>query len=122
MSVRNAHDSEVMMRMIVHGLQEKKGKDLISIDLRKVGSSFADFFVICHGGSNRQIDALADSVEEIMSKSLKEKPSHREGENGSDWVLLDYYSVIVNIFSESQRSFYGLEELWGDGEIIEHGE
>lgn len=122
MAVRNAHDSEVMMKMVVHGLQEKKGKDIISIDLRKVGSSFADFFVICHGGSNRQIDALADSVEEVMLKSLKEKPSHREGKNGSDWVLLDYYSVVVNIFSESQRSFYGLEELWGDGEIIEHGE
>jgi ribosome-associated protein len=117
MAVRNANDSEMMMKMAVHGLQEKKGVDIISIDLRKIGSSFADFFVICNGGSNRQIDALADSVEEVMLKSLKEKPKHREGSDTSEWVLLDYYSVVVHIFSKEQRDFYGLEELWGDGEI-----
>ncbi len=117
MAVRNANDPELMMKMAVHGLQEKKGLDIISIDLRMIGTSFADFFVICHGGSNRQIDALADSVEDAMFKALKEKPRHREGSDKSEWVLLDYYSVVVHVFSTEQRDFYGLEELWGDGKI-----
>ncbi len=118
MAVRNANDPELMMKMAVHGLQEKKGVDITSIDLRKIGSSFTDFFVICHGGSSRQVDALADSVEEAMFKALKEKPRHREGGDHAEWVLLDYYSVVVHVFSKEQRDFYALEELWGDG-IIE---
>lgn len=111
---------EALVAVIVHGLQEKKGMKIVSLDLRKTSSAFADFFVICHGGSSRQVDALADSVEVEVRKALKEKPSHREGNDESEWVLVDYIDVVVHIFSEEKRNFYQLEELWGDGKITQH--
>lgn len=111
---------EALVAVMVHGLQEKKGINIISLDLRKTSSAFADFFVICHGGSSRQVDALADSVEDEVRKALKEKPAHREGNDESEWVLLDYINVVVHIFSEEKRNFYQLEELWGDGIFTKH--
>ena len=120
MSKNDAKHLEAMVSVIVHGLQEKKGINIVSIDLRKVSSAFTDYFVICHGSSNRQVDALADGVEEEMRKTLNERPIHREGSENAEWVLLDYYNVIVHIFSEEKRNFYSLEELWGDGKIEYH--
>jgi ribosome-associated protein len=111
---------EALVAVMVHGMQEKKAFQIVSIDLRKTSSAFADFFVICHGGSARQVDAIADSVEEEVRKALREKPAHREGNDESEWVLLDYINVVVHIFSEEKRSFYQLEELWGDGIITKH--
>jgi ribosome-associated protein len=111
---------EALVAVIVHGLQEKKGINIVSLDLRKTSSAFADFFVICHGGSARQVDALADSVEDEVRKALQEKPAHREGNDEAEWVLLDYINVVVHIFSEEKRNFYQLEELWGDGVITKH--
>ena len=111
---------EALVAVMVHGMQEKKAFQIVSIDLRKTSSAFADFFVICHGGSARQVDAIADSVEEEVRKALREKPAHREGNDESEWVLLDYINVVVHIFSEKKRSFYQLEELWGDGIITKH--
>ena len=90
------------------------------MDLRKTSSAFADFFVICHGGSARQVDALADSVEAEIRLTLGEKPKHREGSENAEWVLLDYYNIVIHIFSEEKRDFYALEELWGDGKLTKH--
>ncbi len=114
---KKGSESEAIAAIAVHGLQEKKGIDIVSIDLRGVPGAFTDFFVICHGSSNRQIDALADSVEDELRKAMNERPRHREGNDIAEWVLLDYYNVVVHIFSEDKREFYGLEELWGDGKI-----
>ncbi len=111
---------EALVAVIVHGLQEKKGIDIVSIDLRKIPNAFTDFFVICHGGSARQVDALADSAEVEVRKALREKPAFREGNDESEWVLLDYINVVVHIFSGDKRDFYQLEELWGDGTISKH--
>ena len=111
---------EALVAVMVHGMQEKKAFNIVSLDLRKTSSAFADFFVICHGGSARQVDAIADSVEDEVRKALREKPAHREGNDESEWVLLDYINVVVHIFSEEKRSFYQLEELWGDGIITKH--
>ena len=122
MSKNKSKEIEAMVEVAVAGLQEKKGNNIVSIDLRNIGSAFADFFVICHGSSNRQVDALADSVEEEMRKVLGEKPKHREGGEAAEWVLLDYYNVVIHIFSEEKRKFYALEELWGDGKIKQHEE
>lgn len=108
---------EALVEVIVKGLQEKKGINICAMDLRNTGSAMADFFVLCHGGSARQVDALADSVEEEVRKALGEKPRHREGNDEAEWVLLDYVNVVVHVFSEEKRSFYRLEELWGDGGI-----
>ncbi|MFM1792266.1 MAG: ribosome silencing factor [Bacteroidota bacterium] len=111
---------EALVAVIVKGLQEKKGLDICSLDLRKTGSAMADFFVLCHGGSARQVDALADSVEDEVRKALSEKPRHREGSDEAEWVLLDYVNVVVHVFSEEKRQFYRLEELWGDGGITRY--
>lgn len=111
---------EALVAVMVHGMQEKKAFNIVSLDLRKTSSAFADFFVICHGGSARQVDAIADSVEDEVRKALREKPAHREGNDESEWVLLDYINVVVHIFSEEKRNFYQLEELWGDGIITKH--
>lgn len=111
---------EALVAVIVYGLQEKKGIDIVSIDLRKIPNAFTDFFVICHGGSARQVDALADSAEDEVRKALQEKPAFREGNDESEWVLLDYINVVVHIFSGDKRDFYQLEELWGDGTISKH--
>jgi ribosome-associated protein len=111
---------EALVAVMVHGMQEKKAFNIVSLDLRKTSSAFADFFVICHGGSARQVDAIADSVEDEVRKALREKPAHREGNDESEWVLLDYINVVVHIFSEEKRNFYQLEELWGDSIITKH--
>jgi ribosome-associated protein len=111
-----------LVAAVVAGLQEKKGHNIVSLDLRSVGSAFADFFVIAHGTSNRQVDALADSVEEVVRKTVGDRPAHREGKQESDWVLLDYINVVVHVFSEEKRAFYGLEDLWGDATRREHNE
>ncbi|MFN7302027.1 MAG: ribosome silencing factor [Bacteroidota bacterium] len=114
---KKADQADFLAQIAVRGLQEKKGMDIVVMDLRKVKGAFADFFVIGHGSSDRQVEALADSVEEEIRKALGEKPNHREGGEKSEWVLLDYINVVIHVFSEQKRRFYGLEELWGDAEI-----
>lgn len=117
---KKADPSDILAQVVVKGMQEKKGLNIVTLDLRSVRSPMADFFVICHGTSDRQVEAIADSVEEEVRKATGEKPYHREGGNQAEWVLLDYVSVVVHVFSEEKRRFYGLEELWGDAERKEY--
>jgi ribosome-associated protein len=102
---------------VIRGMQEKKGHEIISLDLRKTGNSVADCFIICHGDSTTQVDALAKSVEEQVYKELKENPAHKEGFENLEWVILDYFNVVALIFVKEQREFYGVERLWADAEI-----
>jgi ribosome-associated protein len=97
--------------------EEKKATDLVVLDLRKA-AGFTDFFVICSGSNSRQIRAVADHVIETLG-AAGVKPSHVEGYERSEWVLLDYFDFIVHIFAEETRLFYGLERLWGNAERIE---
>ena len=108
--------SELLAEAISRGLQEKKGHDIVVMDLRPTGSSVADIFVICHGDSGTQVDALARSVEEEVGKQIGENPVYREGFENSEWILLDYISVVVHIFRREQRDFYGIERFWADAE------
>ncbi|MEN9511044.1 MAG: ribosome silencing factor [Bacteroidota bacterium] len=117
---KKADQSDILAQVVVKGMQEKKGLNIVTLDLRSVRSPMADYFVICHGTSDRQVEAIADSVEEEVRKATGEKPYHREGGNQAEWVLLDYVSVVVHVFSEEKRRFYGLEELWGDAERKEY--
>jgi ribosome-associated protein len=95
----------------------KKATDIAVLDLRKV-AAFADFFVICSGASPRQIRAIADAIMEALA-AVGVKPAHVEGYDRSEWVLLDYFDVVVHIFAPETRLFYGLERLWGSAERIE---
>ncbi|HWA34795.1 MAG TPA: ribosome silencing factor [Cyclobacteriaceae bacterium] len=114
-----ADHSEKLSQLVVKGMQEKKASDIVVMDLRKVRNAVADFFVICSGNSDKQLDAIADSIDEEVFKSLKEEPWHAEGKNNKEWVLLDYTNVVAHVFKRDRRSFYALEKLWGDAEITE---
>jgi ribosome-associated protein len=111
--------SEVLSRTITQGMQEKKGSEIVVMDLRKVKNAVADFFVLCSGNSDKQIDAIADSVDEEVYRALKEHPRYTEGKNNKEWILLDYINVVVHIFRKDRRQYYALEKLWGDAEITE---
>jgi ribosome-associated protein len=116
---RKGVSSEVLSDTIVKGMQEKKGTDIVVMDLRKVKNAVADFFVICSGNSDKQIDAIAESVDQEVYKALKENPWHTEGKNNKEWMLLDYIDVVVHVFRKDRREFYSLERLWGDADITE---
>ena len=116
---RQGSDAEKLSEVIVKGMQEKKAIDIVVMDLRKVKNAVADFFVICSGGSDKQLDAIATGVDEEVYKTLKENPWHSEGKNNKEWVLIDYIDVVVHIFQKEKRAFFALERLWGDAKITE---
>jgi ribosome-associated protein len=116
---RKGASSEKLSEAIVKGMQEKKATDIVVMDLRKVRNAVADFFVICSGNSDKQLDAIADSVDEEVFKALKENPWHTEGKNNKEWMLLDYIDVVAHVFRKDRRDFYALERLWGDADIVE---
>jgi ribosome-associated protein len=112
-------DSEKLSKAVVAGMQEKKAQDIVVMDMRDTKNAIADFFVICSGSSDKQVEAIARSVDEEVEKKLKENPWHMEGKNNKEWVILDYITVVVHIFRKDKREFYALEKLWGDAHITE---
>jgi len=112
-------DAEKLSEAIVKGMQEKKASDIVVMDLRQVKNAVADFFVICSGSSDKQLEAISESIDEQVFKIVKEKPWHMEGKNNKEWMILDYISVVSHIFRKDRRQFYALEKLWGDAEITE---
>lgn len=118
--IQNEKNTENLISVIIEGLQDKKGKDIVIMDLRHLSSAITDYFVLCTGDSDTHIKALCDSVEDKVREELQEKPWHIEGKEFKKWILLDYISVIVHIFYHEQRKFYALEELWGDAHFTHH--
>ncbi|MCU0462501.1 MAG: ribosome silencing factor [Bacteroidales bacterium] len=114
---KRSDEAEVLVKSVVKGIFEKKGHDVIKIDLRKLENRITDYFVICHGSSVTQVDSICDSVEDTVRKKPGEKPLHLEGRENSFWVLIDYGNVVVHIFLEEYRNFYSLESLWADADI-----
>ena len=109
-----AYSSKKLVDVVVKGIQEVKGKEIVHLDLSKVTNSVTSHFVICNGGSDRQVDAIFSSVEKFTKMEMGEKPWHVEGKENSDWILMDFVDVVVHIFTPEKRAFYGLEDLWGD--------
>ena len=95
----------------------RRRADVVVLDLRNT-PAFTDFFVLCSGNSQRQVKAIADAVEEAL-RAAKLRPAHIEGYDRADWILIDYFSFIVHVFTPQTRSFYALERLWGDAERID---
>ena len=112
--------SEELAEQIVRGMQEKKAFDIITLDLREIKGAVADFFIICSGNSDTQIDAIADSVEEEVKKAAGQMPWHREGKQNREWILLDYVDAVAHIFKKDTRAFFALEDLWGDALIKQY--
>lgn len=108
---------EMLTDIVIKGMQDKKAKRVVKIDLTSINASVADFFVVCHGESDRQVKAIADNVEEEVREAIGEKPFSREGETSARWVLLDYGNVVVHVFQKDVREFYEIEELWHDGKF-----
>lgn len=110
-------DSDTLAEVVVRGMQERKGTDIVVLNLKELKNAVADYFVICSASSDTQLDALARSVEEEVEKLTGQYPWQTEGRTNREWVLLDYVDVVVHVFLRDRRQFYALEELWGDAEF-----
>lgn len=111
-------DSKKLIDAIVEGLLEKKAKDIKLLDVRAL-TTLTDYFVVCHGTSETQIRALANSAIEKVKEELGENVWKKEGLDARRWIILDYVNVVVHIFSEEKRAYYGIERMWNDAEITE---
>lgn len=109
-----------IFKTIIRAIQEKKGANIVSLDLRKIPEAVADFFIICEANNQPQIRAITDAVEEAVKKNTGESPYHYEGKQNLQWVLIDYVNIVVHIMMPEQRKFYKLEEMWSDALLEEH--
>lgn len=109
---------ETLARLCAEGALDKKAEDVVILDMREI-SSFTDFFVIATGSSEPQLKAIAGSIREKVREATGQRPAAEDGFPVSQWVVIDYGSVIVHIFHKEKRSLYGLEDLWNDARRIE---
>lgn len=114
--------SSKIIKTIIAAIQEKKGENIISLDLRKIDEAVADFFIICEASNQPQIKAISDNVEGRVSEKCDESPYHHEGMKTLHWVLIDYVNVVVHVMLPENRKFYQLEEMWSDAAATEHKE
>lgn len=103
-----------IMEFVLEGIREIKGYQIVQIDLSGISNSICNYFVICHGNSRTQVEAIAGSVENTVMKNTGVRPWHKEGWQNAEWILLDYVDVVVHVFDERSRRFYNLEGLWAD--------
>ena len=115
---KNQADDDQIVAEIIKGMEEVKAQEIQILDLRSIENTVCDYFVICSGTSNTQVNAIVNSVQKIVSKSLKEKPWHIEGSDNAEWVLMDYVHVVVHVFQKHIREFYDIEGLWGDAKSV----
>lgn len=114
---KNTVSTDVLLTNIIKGIEEVKGNDIEILDLRAIETAVCDYFVICNGTSNTQVNAIVNSVQKTVSKELKDKPWHIEGTDNAEWVLMDYVSIVVHVFQKEIREYYNIEGLWGDAKI-----
>lgn len=112
--------SALLKELIVSSIQNKKGKQIVSLGFDGITNAICDYFVICHAPSKVQVEAIADGIQESVKKEAGIRPWNKEGLENAEWVLLDYIDVVVHIFQEPVRTFYHLEGLWADTERTEH--
>jgi len=112
-------NTDDLIAVILKGIDDVKGEDIQLLDLRDIDNTVCDYFVICSGNSNTQVNAISGSVQKVVSKELKDKPWHVEGQNNSEWILMDYVNVVVHVFQKHVREFYDIESLWGDAKITQ---
>jgi ribosome-associated protein len=114
--------SSKIIKTIITAIQEKKGENIISLDLRKINEAVADFFIVCEASNQTQIKAIAENVEAKVRTACDENSYHHEGYNSLQWVLIDYVNVVVHVMLTETRKFYKLEEMWSDAASQEHNE
>ncbi|MGA2261139.1 MAG: ribosome silencing factor [Acidobacteriota bacterium] len=105
------------LKIAIKAVDDKKGIDVVALDIAAV-ATFADYFLLCSGDSSRQVQAIADEVEQRLA-ARGFRPAHVEGYNNAEWILMDYLDVVVHIFSRKARAYYDLERLWRDAKAID---
>ena len=121
-SVTRLTKSAKILKTIIHAIQDKKGENITSLDLRKIPEAVADFFIICEAPSTMQVKAIADHVREEVRDNCDEIPYHFEGYQALQWILIDYVNVVVHVMHPESRKFYRLEEMWNDAQLEEHND
>ena len=119
-SVVRLTKSSKIIKSIIAAIQNKKGENIISLDLRKINEAVADFFIICEAGNQPQIRAIAEHIEVVVKEQCDEDPYHHEGYKALQWVLIDYVNVVVHVMLPENRKFYKLEEMWSDAVSERH--
>ena len=105
---------DLLITTILSGIEDVKGKEITILDLREIENTVCDYFIICEGTSNTQVNAIVNSIQKKVSKELKDNPWHVEGSDNAEWVLIDYVNVVVHVFQKHTRQYYDIESLWGD--------
>lgn len=116
---KNEKNNEALLALIIEGIENVKGENITILDLRAIENTACDYFVICDGNSNTQVNAIAGSIQRTVSKELKDKPWHVEGYEQANWILMDYINIVVHVFQKETREFYNIEDLWGDAKITQ---
>lgn len=106
--------ADQLISVIISGIEDIKGKEISILDLRGIENTVCDYFIICEGTSNTQVNAIVNSIQKKVSKELKDHPWHVEGADNAEWVLMDYVNVAVHVFQKHIREYYDIEGLWGD--------
>ena len=117
MTKKKGIKTEELVEVIIEGLQDNKAVDIVKIDLRNIESSVCKYFLICHGTSTTHVNGIAASAEEYVREKINERIWRVEGQQNSEWILLDYADVVVHIFQKEHREFYCLESLWADATV-----
>jgi|TARA_R110002020_G_scaffold26821_2_gene86740 ribosome-associated protein len=115
---KKEQETDQLITHILKGIEDVKGQDIEILDLRDIENTVCDYFIICNGNSNTQVNAIVNSIQKTVSKSLKEKPWHIEGSNNAEWILMDFVHVVVHVFQKHIREFYDIEGLWGDAKSV----
>ena len=110
-------NNDDLIANIIKGIEDVKGNDIDILDLRKIDNTVSDYYIICNGNSNTQVNAIVNSIQKVVSKELKDKPWHVEGSENAEWVLMDYVNIVVHVFQKHIREYYNIESLWGDAKI-----
>ena len=116
---KNISSPDELISLIVQGIEDIKGQNIRLLDLRNIENTVCDYFIICNGNSNTQVNAIVSSVQKNVSKNIREKPYQIEGVENAEWVLMDYVNVVVHVFQKHKREYYDIENLWGDAKITE---
>jgi len=119
-SVARITKNSKIFKTIIQAIQEKKGENIVSLDLRKIQEAVADFFIICEAKNHIQVRAIAESIEELVEKNCDELPYKHEGMQSLQWALIDYVSIVIHIMQSQSRNFYKLEDMWSDALRVEH--
>ncbi|MEC8724595.1 MAG: ribosome silencing factor [Bacteroidota bacterium] len=116
---KNISSPDELISLIVQAIEDIKGQNISLLDLRNIENTVCDYFIICNGNSNTQVNAIASSVQKNVSKNIREKPYQIEGVENAEWILMDYVNVVVHVFQKHKREYYDIDNLWGDAKITE---